>query len=399
MTTRALLAALDFAALRATLAEVGADGWLLFDFHGVNPIVNHVLGLGPGLATRRLFVWLPRAGTPVAVAHKIELGPFRDGGFPGEVRPYAAWPELHAELKRLVAGKTAAMEISPRDNVPYLDRVPHGVVELLESLGARVVSSAPLVSRFAARWSAAELEGHRRAAQALAEIAQEALRWAGSEAARGAEVREMVVQRRVLDSVARAGLVTDNPPIVGFQGNSANPHYEPRAGADRRLAAGDVILLDLWAGPAKGSVFADQTWMGFAGRSPDAEVSRVWDTVRRARDAAVDLLRARWAQQTRVTGADLDDAARAVIRDAGYGERFVHRTGHSIDRDLHGSGPHLDNFETGDDRQLVAGIGFSVEPGIYLPEQFGMRTEINVFIGETGPEVTPREPQRDLLLV
>lgn len=398
MTASTLLAGFDFPALKAALAELGADGWLLFDFRGVNPIVGHVLGLGGhGLATRRLFVWLPRAGDPVAVAHKIELGPL--AGFPGEVRPYAAWPQLHAELKRLVAGRTAAMEISPRDNVPYLDRVPHGVVELLESLGARVVSSAPLVSRFAARWSAAELEGHRRAAQALAEIAREAIAWAGSETARGAEVRETAMQRRIVDAFARAGLVTDNLPIVGFQVNSANPHYEPRAGADRRLAKGDVILVDLWAGPAKGSVFADQTWMGFAGPSPDPEVARVWDTVRRARDAAVELLRARWRERTAVTGADLDDAARAVIRDGGYGDWFVHRTGHSIDRDLHGSGPHLDNFETGDDRRLVPGIGFSVEPGIYLPGRFGMRTEINVFLGETGPEVTPREPQRDLMLV
>src|SRR2546425_1430634 len=393
MIAHTLLAGFDFPALRAALAELGADGWLLFDFHGVNPIVGHVLGLGGhGLATRRLFVWLPRAGDPVAVAHKIELGPL--AGFPGEVRPYAAWPQLHAELQRLVAGKTAAMEISPRDNVPYLDRVPYGVVDLLESLGARVVSSAPLVTRFAARWTAAELEGHRRAAQALADIAREAIAWAGSEAGRGTEVRETAVQRRILDAFARAGLVTDNPPIVGFQANSANPHYEPRAGADRRLAAGDVILVDLWAGPAKGSVFADQTWMGFAGRSPDAEVTRVWDTVRRARDAAVELLRARWAKATRVTGADLDDAARAVIRDAGYGEWFVHRTGHSIDRDLHGSGPHLDNFETGDDRQLVAGIGVFVEPGVYLPERVGIRTQINVFLGGNGPEGTPPGPQR-----
>src|SRR5438094_6231313 len=293
MTTRALLAALDFAALRATLAELGADGWLLFDFHGVNPIVNHVLGLGPGLAPRRLFVWLPRAGTPIAVAHKIELGPFRDRGFPGEVRPYAAWPELHAELKRLVAGKTAAMEISPRDNVPYLDRVPHGVVELLESLGARVVSSAPLVSRFAARWSAGEADGHRRAAQALAEIAPEALAWAGRETARGAEVREAGLQRRVAEAIERAGLVTDHPPIAAFGPNSAMPHYEPRAGADRRLEAGQLLLLDLWAGPTLGSVFADQTWMGFSGRAPDAEVRKVWQAVKGARDAAVALLRDR----------------------------------------------------------------------------------------------------------
>jgi Xaa-Pro dipeptidase len=398
MTASTVLAGFDFPALRAALAELGADGWLLFDFRGVNPIVGHVLGLGGhGLATRRLFVWLPRAGDPVAVAHKIELGPL--AGFPGEVRPYAAWPQLHAELKRLVAGKTVAMEISPRDNVPYLDRVPYGVVELLQSLGARVVSSAPLVTRFAARWSAAELEGHRRAAQALADIAREAIGWAGSEAARGAEVRETAVQRRIVEAFARAGLVTDNPPIVGFQVNSANPHYEPRAGADRRLAAGDVILVDLWAGPAKGSVFADQTWMGFAGPSPDAEVARVWDTVRRARDAAVELLRARWRDRAAVTGADLDDAARGVIREGGYGDWFVHRTGHSIDRDLHGSGPHIDNFETEDTRALVPGVGFSVEPGVYLPDRFGMRSEINVYIDATGPEVSPKAPQEALILV
>src|SRR5213596_557686 len=276
MATPTLLAAFDFAALRALLAELGADGWLLFDFHGINPVVGHVLGLGHGLATRRLFVWLPRAGAPVAVAHKIELGPFGNGGFPGEVRPYAAWPELHAELARLVGGKTVAMEISPRDNVPYLDRVPHGVVELLESLGARVVSSAPLVSRFAARWSAAELAGHRKAAEILAGVARDALAWVGSEAARGAEVRETGVQRRMRDAMERAGLWTNDGPIVAFGPTSAMPHYEPHPGADRRIAPGDVVLLDLWAGPGQGSVFADQTWMGFAGRSPDADVRRVW---------------------------------------------------------------------------------------------------------------------------
>src|SRR5436189_2964169 len=275
---RPLLDGFDFAALAESLAAFGADAWLLYDFRHVNPVAERILG-PTGIGSRRLFVLLPQRGKPVAVAHRFERERLAD--FPGEVRPYGSWRELHGELQALVRGRTVAMEVSPQDAVPYLDRVPHGVVELLESLGARVVSSAPLVSRFAARWSAAELEGHRRAAQALAEIAPEALRWAGSEAARGAEVREMAVQRRVLDGFARAGLVTDNPPIVGFQGNSANPHYEPRAGADRRLAAGDVMLLDLWAGPAKGSVFADQTWMAFAGRSPHAEVTRVWDTVRR----------------------------------------------------------------------------------------------------------------------
>ena len=393
-----LLEGFDFAALRQALADLGADGWLLYDFRGVNPVAPQVLGLH-GLATRRLFVLLPRDGRPVAVAHRIELGPL--AGFPGEVRPYAAWQELHAALRALVAGKTLALEVSTNDNVPYVDRVPHGVVQLLESLGARLVSSAPLVTRFAARWSAGELAGHRRAAEALAAIAQDALRWAGAETARGAEVRETAVQHRVLAGFERAGLVTDHPPIVGFQENTANPHYEPREGSDRRLAAGQVILLDLWAGPALGSVFADQTWMGFSGRAPPpgAEVQRVWSAVRGARDAAVALLQARWTSHQPVTGAELDDAARAVIRDAGHAAHFPHRTGHSIDRELHGSGPHLDNFETADDRILMAGVGFSVEPGIYLEGRFGMRSEINVFLGETGPVVTPQAPQRELLLV
>ena len=391
-----LLDQFDFPALRELLGDMGADGWLLYDFHGINPAATRVLGIN-GMGTRRFFVLLPRDGKPIALAHRIELASF--DGFPGEVRPYAAWRELHDKLRALVAGKTLAMEVSPADAVPYLDRVPHGVVELIEGFGARVVSSGALITRFAARWSANELAGHRRAAQAIAGIAGDALRWAGGELGRGAEVRETTVQARVMDAYAGAGLVTDHPPIVGFQANSANPHYEPKAGADRRLARGDVLLLDLWAGVAPGSVFADQTWMAFAGREPSEDVCRAWCVVRDARDAAVALLRERWKHKDPVTGAALDDAARAVITKAGFGEYFVHRTGHSIDRDLHGSGPHLDNFETADERTVIAGVGFSVEPGIYLPGRFGMRTEINVFVEETGPLVTPAEPQRELFLV
>src|SRR5881396_304269 len=386
----------DFAALKTLLAELRADAWLLYDFRGINPAATRVLGIH-GMGTRRFFALLPREGKAIALAHRIELAAF--DGFPGEVRPYAAWPELHEQLRALVGGKTVAMEISPRDAVPYLDRVPHGVVELIEASGAHVVSSGVLVSRFAARWSPAELAGHRRAAEAIAEIAQTTLKWAGSELARGAEVREAATQSRVMDAFTRAGLVTDHPPIVGFQANAANPHYEPRAGSDRRLAAGEVMLLDLWAGVSLGSVFADQTWMGFAGREPSTEVRRAWCVVRDARDAAVELLRDRWQKKQPVTGAALDDAARAVITKAGFGEYFVHRTGHSIDRDLHGSGPHLDNFETADERALIPGVGFSVEPGIYLPQRFGIRSEINVYLGESGPEVTPKQPQQDLLLV
>jgi Xaa-Pro dipeptidase len=384
----------DFPALQTALKEMQADAWLLFDFRGVNPIAARVVDVH-GMATRRYFVILPVTGSPVAVVHRIELQAF--DGFPGTVRPYAAWRELHDALRPLVSGRTVALEVSPLDAVPYLDRVPHGVVQLLESFGARIVSSAPLVTRFAARWSGAELAGHRRAAEAIAAIARQSLAWAGAELASGNEVRETGLQRQVMEAFDVAGLFTDHPPIAAFAANAANPHYEPQPGADRRLAVGDVMLLDLWAGTARGTVFADQTWMAFAGRSVDAEVGRVWETVRDARDAALTRLRERWRQG--VTGADLDDATRGVIAAAGYGEFFVHRTGHSIDRELHGSGPHLDNFETADTRLLQPGIGFSVEPGIYLPGRFGVRSEINVYLAESGPEVTPGEPQRSLLLV
>jgi len=344
-----------------------------------------------------VFLPPPRRGRPVAVAHRIELQRLAD--FPGEVKPYGSWRELHGHLEALTRGRTLALEISPADAVPYLDRVPYGVVQLLESFGARVVSSAPLVSRFAARWSAAELAGHRRAAEALAGIARDALAWAGSETARGVEVRETTLQRRVLDAMGRADLYTTDGPIAAFGPNSAMPHYEPHPGADRRLQAGEVLLLDLWAGPGAGSVFADQTWMAFAGRAPDAEVRGVWQAVKGAREAAVGVLRARWGADSGLTGADVDDAARAVIREAGFAEYFVHRTGHSIDRDLHGSGPHIDNFETQDARALVPGVGFSVEPGVYLPGRFGMRSEINVHLDVSGPEVTPSAPQEELLLL
>src|SRR2546428_355905 len=297
-----LLDGFDLPALAQALGALGADGWLLYDFRKLNPIAGRILG-DTGMGTRRLFVLLPRAGRPIAVVHRIELQTLAD--FPGEVRPYGAWRELHGHLEALVSGRTLAIEISPRDQVPYLDRVPYGVVQLLESFGARLVSSAPLVSRFAARWSAAELAGHRKAAEILAAVAREALTGGGGEAGRGTDVR------------------------------------------------------------------------GAAGR----------------------FLRERWGPDGAMTGAQVDDAARAVIRDAGLAEYFVHRTGHSIDRDLHGSGPHIDNFETEDARALVPGVGFSIEPGVYLPGRFGMRSEINVYIDTAGPEVNPSRPQDELILV
>ena len=383
----------DASELREALAAAGADGWLLYAFHGLNPVAERVLGL-TGLNTRRLFVLLPRDGEPVAVAHKIELAAVQ--GFPGRVLPYARWEELHAALGSVVQGRRLAMEISPDDAVPYLDRVPYGVVELVRRLGGTVVPSGPLVSRFAARWTAAEAADHRAAAEVLAEVARAELARAVREPGTG--LTETALQARVVAAVEARGLAFDTLPIVAFGANSANPHYEPHPGRDATLRRDEVVLLDLWAGRSLETVFADQTWMGFAGSPVPERVERVWETVRDARVAAVAAVQGAAAAGRPIAGYEADRAARGVIEAAGFGDAFVHRTGHSIDRDLHGSGPHLDDYETHDDRRLVPGVGFSVEPGVYLPGEFGVRSEVNVHWGEAGPEVTPRAPQTELIV-
>jgi Xaa-Pro dipeptidase len=383
------------AKVREMLKELRCDGWLLFDFHGLNPVSTRVLGIG-GLATRRLFVLIPAVGKPVAIAHKIELG--RIEGFPGEIRPYAAWRELEQHLREVLSGKKVAMEYSPKDAVPYLDRIPAGVVELVRASGAEVIGSSELVSAIASRWTPTELEGHLRAARILKEIALAAFQQVKAWREQGARATEGRLQSWVLEAFEQAGLQTSHPPIVAVDENAANPHYETE-GSEVEILPDQVLLLDLWAGPERDTVYADQTWMCYTGARVPDEVEKVWGIVRDARDQAVNVLRDKWREGWPVSGADLDDATRGVIKAAGYGEWFVHRTGHSIDKDLHGSGPHLDNFETNDARRLMPGVGFSVEPGIYLPGRFGVRSEINVYMREDGPEVTPSEPQRDLVVL
>ena len=379
-------------ALGAALASCGADAWLLFDFQGHNPVANRFLALG-GLGSRRLFVLLTPQGDPIALAHKIELQPL--AGFPGKIIPYAEREELRKGLRQLVQGKTVAMEVSPQDSVPYLDRVPYGVVELIHSLGGKVVSSAPLVSRFVARWSGAEAERHLAAAEVLARIAREALAFAVTQGGKG--LRETTLQQRVVAAMEAEGIVPDHPPIVGFGPNAADGHYEPMPGKDRALEPDQVALLDLF-GRYPGFISADQTWMGFSGPRPPDRVREVWEAVLGARDAALELIRKAGAAGEHLAGYQVDRAARDVIERAGFGKYFVHRTGHSIDQDLHGSGPHMDDYETLDDRMILTGCGFSVEPGIYLPNEFGMRSEVNVFWSEQGPVVTPQEIQRELIL-
>ncbi|MDP9204758.1 MAG: Xaa-Pro peptidase family protein [Gemmatimonadota bacterium] len=384
-------------ALQAALDKAGLDGWLLYDFHGLNPVAVGMLEL-PGMTTRRFFVYIPRNGSPVAITHAIEQGPWL--GWPAEWRKekYSSWRTLESLLAGLVSGKRLAMEYSPGDAVPYLDRVPAGVIEMVRNAGATVVSSADLVSAFYAVWSDDQRASHERAARAVSTIGQEAIRLAGSRADSAAPLTEHSLQKWIKERFESGGLETDHGPIVATGPNAANPHYEPTAQSSATINRGDILLVDLWA-REKNGVFADQTWMGSLG-APSERDNTIWLAVRDARDAAISLLRERLNAHKPVRGGEVDDAARAVITKRGYGDYFIHRTGHSIDpRDLHGSGPHIDNLETREERALIPGVGFSIEPGIYLSGDVGMRSEVNGFVGADGLLITPSDYQKELLIV
>jgi Xaa-Pro dipeptidase len=384
-------------ALQSALDRAGLDGWLLYDFHGLNPVAVGMLEL-PGMTTRRFFVLIPRKGSPVAITHAIEQGPW--AAWPAQWRKesYSGWRALEALLADLVRGKRIAMEYSPGDAVPYLDRVPAGVIEMVRAAGATIVSSADLVSAFYAVWNDEQRASHERAARAVATIGQEAIRLAGSRADSASPLTEYALQKWIRERFEAGGLETDHGPIVAIGPNAANPHYEPTAEKSATIKRGDILLVDLWA-REKNGVYADQTWMGSLGVPSDRDKT-IWLAVRDARDAAIALLEYKIGAHESVRGGEVDDAAREVITKRGYGDYFFHRTGHSIDpRDLHGSGPHIDNLETREERSLIPGVGFSIEPGIYLAGDVGMRSEVNGFIGADGVLITPSGYQEDLLIV
>jgi Xaa-Pro dipeptidase len=393
-----MLGPADLPALQDALADAGLDGWLLYDFHGVNPIATGLLAL-EGMVSRRIFVWIPRAGPPRALGHAIEAGPWRRWPAEWPRGTYSSWRELEAAVAGMVRGKRIAMEYSPGDAVPYLDRVPAGVLEMVRAAGAtEVVSSGELVTRFYAGWNAEHLASHRRSAEIIRGIALDAFALAGERSRTPVPMMEHELVEWMRERFARAALSTDHGPSVCAGANSANPHYE--ASADRPVAIrdGEVLLIDLWATEA-GGVYADQTWMATLG-APSARAQEIWSIVRDARDAAIDLVSRSAASGTPLRGADVDDAARRVIVSRGFGERFIHRTGHSIDpRSLHGSGPHLDNLETREERVLISGVGFSIEPGLYVPGEIGMRSEVNAFLQPGRAIITPMEYQRELIVV
>jgi Xaa-Pro dipeptidase len=385
-------------ALQRAIGDAGLDGWLLFDFQGLNPIAGGLLRL-EGMVTRRIFVWIPREGMPSALGHTIEQVAWRRWPKEWTHATYSSWRGLESAVAQMVRGKKIAMEYSPGDAVPYLDRVPAGVLEMVRAAGpTAIVSSGELVSRFYASWSAHDIASHLRAAEIIRGIALEALALAGQRSRTKEPITEHALMAWMLDRFARAGLSTNHGPNVSAGANAANPHYEPSADRPREILDGEVLLIDLWAREQDGA-WADQTWMATLG-APSQRAQQVWGAIRDARDAAIDLVRGSAADGRPLRGGDVDDAARAVIDARGLGQYFTHRTGHSIDRrSLHGAGPHLDNLETRDDRVLVPGVAFSIEPGVYVPGEIGMRTEVNAFLEPGRAVITPSEYQRELIVV
>ena len=381
--------ALEVAAIQRTLRADGLDGWLLYDFHGSNPIAVGLAGLANGthMATRRWYYLIPAAGEPCGIVHAIERHNL--DALPGEKIVYAGREQLDAALTRLLTGLSrVAMEYSPDCAIPYLSRVDAGTVEAVRRRGVDIFSSGDLVQRFEAAWNADQLASHRAASDALYRIKNRAFGAAGAAVRDRTPLTEYELQQWMVAWFEQEGLVSDSPPVVAIGANTGNPHYLPTADRCKPLVADEVLLLDLWGKrAAPGAVFADITWVGVTGTTIPQEPARAFRAVAQARDAAVTLVEDAARTGRDLRGWEVDRAARTVLERAGYGDHILHRTGHSLGESVHGNGVHLDDYETHDDRRLLPGSGFTIEPGLYF-ETFGVRTEINMFREEHSARVT-----------
>jgi Xaa-Pro dipeptidase len=389
---------MNLADIQQALSQEGLDGWLFYDFRQSNPIAYQILGLSlQEFYSRRWFYFVPARGAPTALVSSVEAHVLRE--LPGERLIFRTWQEMREHLAALLArGGRVAMEYSPMNAIPYIARVDAGTVELVRSYGVEVVSSANISQRFIARLSQEQMEGHREAGRRL--IAAKDLLFAqlGEDLRRGTSLDEYSVQQRFATLIKDQGLVLADAPLVAVNGNASNPHYSPSAQTNSLIRRGDLVLFDFWARlPGPEAIFADYTWMGFAGTWEEipARQRAVFELVRQARDAGVAFIRQRLEAGEAVQGREVDDVVRKVIADAGYGEFFVHRTGHNIGTSDHGNGANLDNFETQDERQLLPSTCCSVEPGVYLPE-FGVRSEINLLVHERTVEVTGVPEQKEI---
>jgi Xaa-Pro dipeptidase len=377
----------DIKAIQLELRNRKLDGWLFFDHHHRDPIAKKILGLGDGMVTRRWFYFIPAKGEPRKLVHKIEAGVLDP--LPGKKFTYAGWEELHKNLVKILTGsKTIAMQYSPENNIPYIGLVDAGTIELIRKFKKKVVSSADLVQKFEATWSAAQYDGHLEAGRLIDRIVHEAFGRAAEFVRDGKPLTEFELQQWILEQFRLKGITTSEQPIVAVQPNNGNPHYEPTMKAARPIRAGDLLMLDVWGKLLRpGSVYYDITWMGYLGsRVPDS-YAKIFRIVKNARNAAVELVKDAIAKGKPIHGWEVDRAARGTIRKAGYAKYFVHRTGHSIGEETHGNGANMDSLETRDDRKIAPHTCFSVEPGVYLPE-FGIRSEVNVHVSDHEARVT-----------
>jgi Xaa-Pro aminopeptidase len=389
-------------AIQSALREAGVDGWLFYDHHHRDPIAARILGLDEKAhITRRWYYFVPATGEPRKLVHRIEQG--RLDVLPGAKAQYSSWQELHAGLETMLAGaRRLAMQYSPNNDIMYVSMVDAGTVEFLRGLGKEIVSSADLVSQFEAVLSAEQIASHAVAQRAIDALLAEGWKEMGRRlrpsSGNAGALTEFDMVLWLSEAMRREGLVWDNGPNVSVNANSSDSHYEPTAERSAPIREGDFVLIDIWGRvDSPGTIFYDITWTGVVGREPSPREQLVFETVRNGRDAAIALVESAFAAGRPICGFEADDAARNVIRAAGFGEFFTHRTGHNIAQELHGSGAHLDNLETHDQRRILPHTCFSVEPGIYLPE-FGVRSEIDMLTAPGKAWVTGKI-QRELVRI
>jgi len=389
---------MNLAEIQTALREEGLDGWLFFDHHRRDPLAYRVLKFTPNsIVSRRWYYFVPAHGEPVGMVHKIEAQTLSE--LPGAMSTYAGWNEMVDGIRRLLgAAKRIAMQYSPDCAVPYVAMVDAGTIELIRGLGVEIATSANLVQYFEARWSKEQLEGHLEAGRRVDRVRREAFERIGEKLRGTEQVTEWDIQQFIRSRFREEGLFTDHGPDVAVNANASNPHYEAKEHSASTIKKGDVVLIDMWAKLDQAdAVYYDITWMGFCGPQPPSAMERVFGVVREARDRAIQCAEQAMASQRELRGYEVDDAARGFIRDQGFSEYFFHRTGHSIGTEVHGTGANMDNLETHDERKVIPGTCFSVEPGIYLPE-FGVRSEVNVYIDENSARVTG-EKQESIVLI
>jgi Xaa-Pro dipeptidase len=385
-------------AIQRALRESGtAEGWLFYDFRGSDPLAYRILLLDPARhVTRRWYYWIPASGEPTKVLHRIE--PHVLAELPGQERQYVSWEQQRGALREVLEGRRIAMQYSPLNAVPYLSRVDAGTIELIRSFGAEILSSADLVQRFEAVWTDEQLESHRYAVTVLRRIVDEAFAHVASSITAGRDITEYGLQQFILARIREAGMTTASAPIAAVNEHSADPHYGPSASSSAPIRRDDLLLIDLWAKRTEpGAVYGDITWTGYTGAQVPSRPRTVFEHVRRGRDAALAFVRERVASGVFPFGWEVDDACRNVIREAGYGDFFVHRTGHSIGEEVHGNGANIDNLETQDNRRLLPRTCFSIEPGIYLPGEFGIRSELDVYLSDREPLVFGQPLQTEIV--